>query len=158
MAAETVVASRTFLVQCGDMSWITLAILTAFFYGVYNFFIKLSSGSIHQIVGAVILQVVAALLGAGVLLFLKITDTPLLVSSKGVWYAVLAGVFVGLAEITSFIVFAKGVPASSGIPVIIGGSVIFGVALGMIFLKEALTPLHYLAIAFIVIGVVLLAK
>ncbi len=47
------------------MSWIVLAILTAFFYGVYNFFIKVASGSIHQIVGAVILQVVAALVGGG---------------------------------------------------------------------------------------------
>ncbi len=47
------------------MSWIALAVLTAFFYGVYNFFIKIASGSIHQIVGAVILQVVAALVGGG---------------------------------------------------------------------------------------------
>lgn len=140
------------------MSWIALAILTAFFYGVYNFFIKVASGSIHQIVGAVILQVVAALVGAGVLIFLKFTDTPLLISSKGVWYAAFAGLFVGLAEITSFMVFAKGVPASSGIPVIIGGSIIFGAVLGMIFLKEALSPMHYLAIALVVIGVVLLAR
>lgn len=140
------------------MSWIALAILTAFFYGVYNFFIKVASGSIHQIVGAVFLQLGAAIVGASVLLFLKLNHTPLLLSGRGVFYSIVAGVFVGLAEITSFMVFSKGVPASSGIPVIVGGSIIFGALLGMIFLKEVLTPLHYLAIVLVIVGVVLLAK
>ena len=103
------------------MHWILLAILTAVFFGAYNIFIKLSSGHINQIVGAVILQAVAALLGGVILLVLKWTDSPMQVSQKGILYAILAGVFVGLAEITSFYVFSKGVPASVGIPVIIGG-------------------------------------
>jgi len=91
-------------------------------------------------------------------LFLNVTHVSLPLSGKGILYAVFAGVFVGLAEITSFMVFSKGVPASSGIPVIVGGSIIFGALLGMIFLKEALTPPHYLAIALVIVGVVLLAK
>lgn len=45
------------------MNWILLALATAFFYGTYNVFIKISSGHINQIVGAVILQIVAALVG-----------------------------------------------------------------------------------------------
>jgi len=47
------------------MNWIFLALVTAVFYGAYNVFIKISSGHINQIVGAVILQIVAALLGGG---------------------------------------------------------------------------------------------
>ena len=47
------------------MTWIYLAITSAFLYGAYNFFIKLASGHINQIVGAVILQVVTALVGGG---------------------------------------------------------------------------------------------
>lgn len=140
------------------MNWIFLVLLTAFFYGIYNFFIKVSSGHINQIVGAVILQVVAALLGSVILLYLKLTGAPLEVSAKGIQFAVLAGVFVGLAEIASFYAFSKGVSASTGIPIMIGGSVIVGALLGIVFLKESLTLVQYFAIAMVVAGIVLFIK
>jgi len=81
----------------------------------------------------------------------------LVISQKGVWFAFLAGIFVGLAEIASFFVFSKGVPVSVGIPIIIGGSVLVGAVLGLIFLKETLNLVHILAIALIVVGVVMLS-
>ncbi|NCA84083.1 MAG: hypothetical protein EOM83_00740 [Clostridia bacterium] len=140
------------------MNWLLPAILTAIFYGTYNVFIKLASGHIHQIAGALILQIVAALLGAGVLLFLKVKEVPLEISSRGVWYAVLAGVFVGLAEIFSFVVFAKGVDASTGIPIIIGGSVVVGAVIGFLFLKESLPPTQLVGLLLIVAGVVLVSR
>ena len=132
--------------------------MTAVFYGAYNVFIKVSSGHINQIVGAVILQIVAALLGGIILLIMKMKNSPLEISQKGVLFAVLAGVFVGLAEITSFFVFSKGVSASVGIPIIIGGSILVGAVLGLIFLKETLNPIHILAILLIVGGIVLLTS
>lgn len=138
------------------MPWIFLAILTAIFYGAYNVFIKVASGHINQIVGAVILQIVAALLGGVILLVLKFTNTPLVISTRGIWFAVLAGVMVGLAEITSFFVFSKGLSASAGIPIIIGGSILVGAIVGVFFLKETLAPLEYIAIVLIIIGVILL--
>jgi len=138
------------------MPWILIAVLTAVFYGVYNFFIKVSSGHINQILGAVILQIVAFALGGAVLLVLRIANIPLQVSGKGIIYAILAGIFVGLAEITTFYLFSRGITASIGIPVIIGGSIVVGSLLGILFLKETLSPIHYLAIVLIVIGVVLL--
>jgi len=140
------------------MNWILLALFTAIFYGVYNFFIKVSAGYINQIAGAVILQAVATAVGGGILLFLKITNTPVAISNKGILYAVLAGVFVGLAEITSFFVFSKGVAVSTGVPIIIGGSVVFASILGILFLKETLTPIHLIAVILVIIGVVLLVK
>lgn len=139
------------------MNWIFLALITAVFYGAYNVFIKISSGHINQIVGAVILQAVATIVGGVVLIILKMTNNPLIISQKGVWFAVLAGIFVGLAEITSFFVFSKGVPVSIGIPIIIGGSVLVGAVLGLTFLKETLNPIHYLAMALIIVGVVILS-
>ncbi len=139
------------------MHWILLALLTATFYGLYNFFIKIASGQIHQIVGAVILQVVAALLGGLVLVYLRVTGASLNISATGARWAVLAGVFVGLAEITSFYVFSRGVSASLGIPVIIGGSVVVGALLGALFLRESLDLVSLAAIALIVSGVAILA-
>ena len=140
------------------MNWILLALLAAVFYGAYNFFIKVSSGHINQIAGAVILQLVATLVGAGVLSFLKITDVPIEISNKGIMYAIAAGVFVGLAEITSFFVFSKGISLSNALPIIIGGSVIIGSILGILFLKETITVIHVLAIILVVTGIILLIK
>ncbi|HYF04738.1 MAG TPA: EamA family transporter [Patescibacteria group bacterium] len=140
------------------MNWIVTALLTAFFFGAYNFFIKVASGHIHQILGAVILQLVATLTGALVLLYLRYTNVPLKFSEQGFIYAVLAGVFVGLAEITSFIVFSKGVSISTGIPIIIGVSVIFASLLGFLFLKEPIHLQGILGIILIIAGIVLLTR
>jgi transporter family protein len=139
------------------MNLVLLAVVTSVFFGAYNFFIKISSGHINQIVGAVILQVVAAVLGGIVFMVLKATNAPIEVSQKGVTFAILAGIMVGLAEIASFFVFSKGLSASVGTPIIIGGAVVVGSLLGLIFLKENLTSVHYLAIALIVVGVILLS-
>ena len=140
------------------MPWIILVILTALFFGLYNFFIKVSAGQIQQILGAVILQAVALLLGGVALLFLKWKGVPVSFSPKGILYAVLAGVFVGLAEITSFYVFSKGINASVGIPVIVGGTVLVGAVLGIVFLKESVSWIQLAGIACILAGVAILAS
>ncbi|MEK7128079.1 MAG: EamA family transporter [Patescibacteria group bacterium] len=140
------------------MSWILLTFITAVFFGVYSFFIKVSSGHINQIAGALILQAVAALVGGISLLFLKFTNSPIEISNKGVFYAILAGLFIGLAEIATFFVFSKGVTLSLGLPIIVAGSVVFGSLLGILFLKEVLTPIHLLAMLLVVIGIALLVK
>jgi transporter family protein len=138
--------------------WIFLAILTAFFYALYNIFIKIASGSIHEILGAVILQMVAALLGGVLLLILKIRGTDMEISPRGIGLSVLAGVFVGLAEVFSFLVFAKGVPASAGIPVIIGGSVLFAGLIGLFFLREQFSFSALLGLLFIIAGIYFLSR
>lgn len=139
------------------MQLLFIVLLTGGFYGVYNFFIKVASGSINQIVGAVILQVVAAVLGSTVLLYLKLTGQTLHASPAGIKFSILAGIFVGLAEITSFIVFSKGVPASTGIAIIVASTVVIGSVLGIIFFKETLTPWNYFGLLLTIIGITLLS-
>lgn len=138
------------------MNWIFIAILSAFFYGSYNFFIKLSSNHINQIVGAVILQIVAAIIGSVILIYLWLSKAPLSITQKGVGFAIAAGAAVGLAEITTFILFSKGVSASIGIPIIIGGSVLVGVIFGLIFTKESLGPIHIIGLILILAGIVIM--
>lgn len=140
------------------MHWITIAITTAALLGLYNFFIKLSAGHIHQIAGAVLLQVVAALLGISCLVYLHLKGTQLETSTKGLLFATLAGISIGIAEILTFYLFSKGISASVGIPILIGGSILVGIVLGLFFLKEALSPLQYLGVFMIIIGAVLLAE
>merc|ERR1719330_1448719 len=112
--------------------WIGPALLCALAYALYNIFIKKGSASIHPILGGVILQFVAALLGSVLCLTLVYgpTQEELFYDSSGVWYAIYAGMSVGAAEIISFMVSGMGVPAVQSIPTIIGGSVFFGTVLG----------------------------
>jgi transporter family protein len=134
-----------------------LAIATAVAFGLYNIFIKLGSGRIDQVLGAVILQVVAAVLGGGYALILRLGGRELPVSSTGLLFSALAGVAVGLAEILSFIVFSRGAPASLGSPIIMGGSVLVAAIIGVVALRE---PLHWPQIAgigLVVAGIALLS-
>lgn len=134
------------------------AAFTALLYGAYNFSIKLASGSIHQILGAVILQVVAAVVGGTILVVLRFTFQPLEATPKGILWAIIAGAAVGLAEISSFYVFSKGLSATTGIPLIIGGSVVAGFVLGWIFLKEPVSIFQIGGVLLIVLGITLVSK
>ncbi|MFA6994004.1 MAG: EamA family transporter [Patescibacteria group bacterium] len=139
------------------MNWVALALISAALYGGYNFLIKVAAGSINQIVGALTLQIAAAVVGGVFLIIMKLTGQQFVVSPRGFFWAAIAGVVVGLAEITSFIVFSKGVSASIGVPIIIGGSVVAATILGLLFAKESLQWTQVLAICLIVAGAAILS-
>ena len=121
------------------MHWLSLAFTSAMLLGLYNYFLKLASGHIHQIVGVVIMQIVTVCVGIICLSFLRLTNVPLEISSKGIIFAALSGFCVVLAEISAFYLFSRGVPASVGIPTLVAGSVIAGVVFGLSFSKETLS-------------------
>lgn len=102
--------------------WIVPALLCALAYALYNIFIKKGSASIHPILGGVILQFVAAIIGLVLCVFLAYgpTQEEMFYDSNGIFYAVLAGAAVGMAEIISFTVSGMGVQATQSIPIIIG--------------------------------------
>lgn len=136
---------------------ILLLFLAALMFGLYNVFIKLSSEHIQPVLGAVVLQFVAAFIGSGLLYYLYRTGTTLHVTARGVWLAVAAGAAIGLVEILTFMVFARGVPVAVGNPLIIGGSLIVTTGVGIVALREILNPVQVLAVALIIAGVGLLA-
>ena len=139
-------------------NWLPLALLTALCLAGYNFFIKLAAEHLPPAVGAVVLQLVAAALGGAWLLRLKLQGQPLPVSGKGLGLAALAGLGVGLAEILTFVVFRRGVPASVGTPVIVGGSVLFTAVLGLVVLREGLSWPQAGGLVLVVAGIALLAR
>ena len=63
----------------------------------------------------------------------------------------------GMAEIISFAVSGMGVPAVQTIPIIIGGSVMFGTLMGRIFLAEILSPRGWVGVVMIASGISLVA-
>lgn len=110
-----------------------------------------------MVLGAVILQITAALVSLGVLSYLKFASKEISFSIKGGQYAALAGVFVALAEITYFYLLSKGTSISLATPIVLGGSLAFGVFLGILVLGEHLKLVHALAISLIFIGIALLS-
>jgi len=106
----------------------------------------------------VILQAVAAL--SGLMIYIgerslksESDELELETTSSGLVWSVAAGIFVGLAEILSFLVNGKGVPATQSIPVIVGGSVFFGTVLGRLFLGEELSIRGWLGVSLITFGI-----
>jgi bacterial/archaeal transporter family protein len=84
------------------------------------------------------------------------SDTPFLPWDwKGVQWAICAGISVGTAEMISFMVSGMGVPAVQTIPIIIGGSVMFGTLLGTLLLGETLQWNGWLGVALLVGGICL---
>jgi transporter family protein len=133
------------------VQWIGLAMSSALSYALYNIFIKLGSASIHPVLGGVILQFVAALLGS---CLLGLSHDKLNFNKKGgILWLVCAGIFVGLAEILSFQVSGMGVPASNSMPVMIGGSVAFGSVLGFALLEERMTMKGWFGVSLVVLGI-----
>ncbi|GAA4023970.1 hypothetical protein GCM10022409_04830 [Hymenobacter glaciei] len=139
-------------------AWLPLALLTALCLALYNFFIKLASGYLAPAVGAVVLQLVAAALGAAWLVRLKLQGQPISLNRTGLGLAALAGLGVGLAEILTFVVFQRGVPSSVGTPIIVGGSVLLTALLGLVVLRENLSLAQAGGLLCIVVGIALLAR
>lgn len=139
------------------MPYMLLA-LAALMFGLYNVFIKLSADHIQAVLGAVVLQFVAAFVGLALLIYMKsagalqISATP-----RGVWLAVLAGIAIGLVEILTFIIYGRGVAVAVGNPLIISGSLVVTTGIGVVFLREVLSPLQVFAVLLVAAGISLLA-
>lgn len=139
------------------MPYVLLA-MAALMFGLYNVFIKLSADHIQAVLGAVVLQFVAAFVGLGLLLYLKSTGgLQISATPRGLWLAGLAGIAIGLVEILTFIIYGRGVPVAVGNPLIIGGSLVVTTGVGIVFLREALSPLQILAVMLVAGGIGLLA-
>lgn len=136
---------------------VILIAVAAIFFGLYNVFIKLSSEHINPILGAVVLQFVAAFLGLGLLLITRARGaTQLVVTGRGITLAVLAGLAIGLVEILTFNIFGRGVPVAIGNPLIVGGSLLVTSLVGILLLREVVGPAQVVALVLITSGVVLL--
>lgn len=106
------------------------------------------------LLGGVILQTVAALLGT---CLLGLSREKVIYDRKGIIYSALAGIAVGAAELLSFQVSSMGVEASKSTPVMIGGSVVFGAVLGFCLLKERLTSKGWFGVLLVVAGIACVA-
>lgn len=135
--------------------WIVTA---AVMFGLYNVFIKMSADAINPILGAVVLQFIAAFLGLGLLLATHLPSGSMpFWSGRGLLLAALAGVAIGLVEILAFFIYGRGVTVAVGNPLIVGGSLLVTGGIGVVVLREQISQIQLLAIALIAGGILLLA-
>jgi uncharacterized membrane protein len=141
------------------IEWIIPANLCALAYALYNVFIKKGSATIHPILGGVILQFVATSCGTLLLIFLLLREKAheIFYDNWGLIWSTAAGLWVGTAEMLSFTVSGMGVPATQSIPVIIGGSVLFGSILGYFALGEVMVLHGWSGVVMLTIGIGLVA-
>lgn len=139
------------------MNRIILALSSALAYALYNASMKGASGHINHFVGAAILQLTAVLIGGLAILITK-PELNLDIQGKGLLYSVAAGICVGIAEITMFVVFSKGLSISAGTAIVTGGTVVFGAIIGASFFKEVLGVQQFLGILLVVLGIYLLME
>ena len=146
-------------------TWIGPALACALSYALYNLSIKRSSATMDPILGGVLLQFVAAIVGTMLLLYQRFFvvaaasatsgATLFRCTKMGLVWAVAAGLSVGAAELLSFVVSGMGVPATQSIPIIIGGSILIGTILGSVWLKESLSSTGWFGVLLIAIGITL---
>jgi len=136
------------------MKGILLALFAGLLFAGYQFSIKLSADHIQELFGAVILQAVALILGIGAFFLFREVETSMEFTNQGIQFAVLAGIFVGLAEIVSFYVFSTNISPSVGITLIVGVNILTGILLDYFWLKSDLSSIQIVGIFLVLIGVV----
>eukprot|EP00980_Cylindrotheca_fusiformis_P001185 scaffold324_cov75-Cylindrotheca_fusiformis.AAC.2 len=165
-SSPTKSSERTSLLHQGEddmppppalLKWIWIALACAICYALYNISIKKGSASINPILGGVILQFVAALLGSLLLGIMMCRGNAIYYDKKGIVWSIGAGLWVGTAEIVSFLVSGMGVPATQFIPIIIGGSVMFGSILGVLTLGETVMLHGWSGVVALCIGIAMVA-
>ena len=104
-------------------------------------FVKLTSGKIHDGLGAFVINLVATMVVALFLLYSSINGEKInYFKTEGVVYAIIAGILVGFASIFFIKMFSSGAELSIAVPLVRVGTVLVSVLIGVLFLKEGFNP------------------
>jgi len=151
-----------------NSSWANLGLLSAvtLLYAGYNVFVKVSGSQVpatatSTILATVCLQVTAlfvSLVFFGILSFRGGHSFSL--NGSTYWWAIVAGVCIGLAEIGYFYMFgglngSNPMNANTAIPVIVSGTIVIATVFSVIALKESVSW-NQLAGGFLILAGILL--
>lgn len=141
------------------MDWKILVFITAFFLGMTDFFIKLGANTkTNPVLSGLVFSIVATIITATYFVYMKYCTSATVYSTKtGIVFATLAGLFVAVAQILFFIVYAKA-PASIVIPAVKVGALLFVALLGIIILKDDASMIKILGFLVSIAGIYLLLK
>ncbi len=120
------------------MNWLILAILSATSFGFYNFLTKMTADKLSPIIATVLITGTAFGVALVVMFVSKIAGQPIIISKNMILFPILAGLFVGIAELLYLFMFSSGAPITIGNPLVVGGTVLIAVVLGIFNFKRAI--------------------
>ena len=149
------------------MRTIVLLVLVTICYAAYNLLVKAStnsSGSITTapILATIALQATALTVSIVYLIHLTRENVSVALPAKAFFWAMGAGLCIGLAEIMYFYLFRgfpgeKGMEASAAIPFIVGGTIAIAVAVSILVFGESLKPMQWAGVSMAFAGMIILA-
>lgn len=138
------------------MGWLIFTLLSAFFNSLMDLFTKLSSGKIHNGLGATLICSFAAIPTLIYLLVSKISGQEINTTKEGVYFSAAAGLTVGIATIFALRMFSTGISLSIAVPVLRISMIIIACFFGIVLFKEAMGWKLLLGLVFSFIGLFLL--
>ncbi|EKE20860.1 MAG: hypothetical protein ACD_7C00457G0001 [uncultured bacterium] len=136
-------------------SGILFAIIAATAFGAWTVFHQQAASKIDYLVGAIIISFTASILGF-IILLPRIKSIDLFSNSKGLIFAVLAGVCALAIDYFALKSYGTGLAVSIAGPIIIGGSIAVATVIGL-FLGESLSLVKALGLIMVIGGASILA-
>ena len=134
---------------------IIFAIIAAIVFGVWTVFHQQASSHINYLFGAILVSFTAVVIGV-ILIIPQIKSISLQTSSRGIIFAVLAGVCALAIDYFALRAYGSGLQISVAGPIIIGGSVAIAAIIGF-FLGESITLTKILGLILVIGGAAILA-
>ncbi len=138
------------------MQWLLIALSTALFSALMDFFIKLSSGKIHDGLGGVVVNIAAVIPVLLFTLFVRAQGESIHMTKEGVIYSSLAGISVGVATVFLYRMFSLGTQLTLGTAIFRIGAIALASLLGILFLKDKVSLQYLVGFVLSIIGLLLI--
>ncbi|MFA9288323.1 MAG: hypothetical protein ACEQSA_00380 [Weeksellaceae bacterium] len=127
------------------MTWIHFALLTIAGYGIFDLFVKLTSGKMHSSFAGFIINSTAALLLLIYMFIARAQGAKIFeVKSGGYMYAVIGGIVIGLTSICFLKMFEANPNYAVAVPFVRIGIVVIASLIGIFILKDQVNAAKYL--------------
>jgi uncharacterized membrane protein len=131
------------------MQLVGLILISAVFYSMFVIFAGLSGGKINQWLASVMFNGI----GTFIPLVIYSATSKGKTTSRGIIYALLAGVSIMIFSVLLSRIFNKGGNLSFVIPALYGTAIVLSGSFGWLFLKEKMSGLQVLGFVLVIIGV-----
>ena len=137
------------------MRWLPYALVCSIFLASADFFVKLASSKISSSVGMFVYGASTFTVGLIWVVYLKLTDQPLLITRQGLLYSLAVGVAFSIVTLLLYLTFAR-VNVSIGSPTIRVTGILLASMIGILVLHEPFTWRYLIGLFLTVAGVALI--
>jgi bacterial/archaeal transporter family protein len=140
-----------------NMNWLIFALIAIGGYALFNFFLMFSADKISAPIGVAIIGSMTVVVALIAIISMNISGQEFLITSDGIKFAILAGLFTAIAELAYYIMYLKGTNLSIGTPLVVGGTILIATILGVIILSETLSIVKIIGVITTIVGIILLS-